>query len=163
MVRYIDEHKSRFGAEPICQMLPIVPSTYYEEKARERDPARLLARAQRDAQLRPMIHRVWRENWRVYGVPKVWKQLKREGISVARCTVQRLMRQEGLKGVARGDRTRTTIADDKLETPLDRVQRRFTASRPNQLRVSNFTFVATWAGFVYVAFVIDVFSRRIVG
>jgi putative transposase len=163
MVRYIDEHKSRFGVEPICALLPIAPSTYYEEKARERDPARLPARVQRDAQLLPMIHRVWRENWRVYGVPKVWKQLKREGIPVARCTVQRLMRQEGLKGVKRGARTRTTIADDKLEKPLDRVQRRFRASRPDQLWVSDFTFVATWAGFVYVAFVIDVFSRRIVG
>jgi putative transposase len=110
-----------------------------------------------------LIRRVWEENFRVYGVPKVWKQLNREGIPVARCTVQRLMRQDGFRGVVRGRRTRTTIADEKLEKPLDRVQRCFKASRPDQLWVSDFTFVATWSGFVYVAFIIDVFARRIVG
>jgi putative transposase len=163
MLAFIDAHRDQYGVEPICKLLPIAPSKYYEHKARERDPRRVPARLQRDAQLRGLIRRVWEENFRVYGVPKVWKQLNREGIPVARCTVQRLMRQDGFRGVVRGRRTRTTIADEKLEKPLDRVQRCFKASRPDQLWVSDFTFVATWSGFVYVAFIIDVFARRIVG
>ena len=163
MLAFIDAHRDQYGVESICKLLPIAPSRYYEHKARERDPKRIPPRLQRDAQLRGSIRRVWEENFRVYGVPKVWKQLNREGIPVARCTVQRLMRQEGLRGVVRGRRTRTTIADEKLEKPLDRVQRCFKASRPDQLWVGDFTFVATWSGFVYVAFVIDVFARRIVG
>ncbi len=163
MLAFIDAHRDQYGVESICKHLPIAPSTYYEHKARQRDPGRLPKRVQRDAELRGSIRRVWEENFRAYGARKVWKQLHREQIPVARCTVERLMRQEGLRGVVRGRRTRTTIPDGALEKPLDRVQRRFVASRPDELWVSDFTFVATWSGFVYVAFVIDVFARRIVG
>jgi putative transposase len=144
-------------------VLPIAPSTYYEHKAREADPSRQPARAKRDAVLRPEIERVWRSNRRVYGAKKVWKQMRREGQVVARCTVSRLMRDLGLRGVVRGRRVRTTIPDAVADRPLDLVQRQFRAERPNQLWVSDLTYVATWRGFVYVAFVIDVFSRRIVG
>ncbi len=164
MVRYIDEHKDRFGVEPICKMLPIAPSTYYELKAREIDPARLPARARRDADLKPLIQRVWQENFCAYGVRKTWKQLKRERVKVARCTVQRLMRQMGLCGVTRGKAFKiTTISDANALRPADLVERKFVATRPNQLWVADFTYVATWRGFVYVAFVIDVFSRMLVG
>ena len=163
MLAFIDAHREEYGVESICKLLPIAPSTYYEHKARQSDPTRIPKRVQRDVELRGLIRRVWEENFRVYGARKVWKQLHREHIPVARCTVERLMRQEGLRGVVRGRRTRTTIADEALEKPLDRVQRRFTASRPDELWVADFTFVATWSGFVYVAFVIDVFARRIVG
>jgi transposase InsO family protein len=163
MLAFIDAHRDQYGVESICKLLPIAPSTYYEHKARQSDPRRIPARLQRDAELRGSIRRVWEQNFRAYGARKVWKQLHREQIPVARCTVERLMRQEGLRGVVRGRRTRTTIANEVLQKPLDRVQRRFTASRPDQLWVADFTFVATWAGFVYVAFVIDVFARRIVG
>ena len=163
MLAFIDAHREHYGVESICKLLPIAPSTYYEHKARQNDPTRLPKRVQRDAELRGTIRRVWQENFRAYGARKVWKQLHRERIPVARCTVERLMRQEGLRGVVRGRRTRTTIPDEALEKPLDRVQRRFTASRPDELWVADFTFVATWAGFVCVAFVIDVFARRIVG
>jgi putative transposase len=163
MLAFIDAHRDHYGVESICKHVPIAPSTYYEHKARHSDPTRLPKRVQRDAELRGTIRRVWQENFRAYGARKVWKQLHREHIPVARCTVERLMRQEGLRGVVRGRRTRTTIPDEALEKPLDRVQRRFVASRPDELWVSDFTFVATWSGFVYVAFVIDVFARRIVG
>jgi putative transposase len=163
MVDFIDAHREAYGVEPICALLPIAPSTYYELKRRERDPSRRSARAQRDAQLRPEIVRVWHANRRVYGAKKVWKQLIREGIPVARCTVARLMRDLGLRGVIRGRRVKTTVADPLAERPQDLVQRNFTATRPNALWVSDFTYVATWRGFVYVAFVVDVFSRRIVG
>jgi len=163
MLAFIDAHRDQYGVESICKFLPIAPSTYYEYKSRELDPKRIPARLQRDAELRGSIQRVWQEHFRVYGARKVWKQLNREAIPVARCTVERLMRQQGLRGVVRGRKTRTTIADDLQGKPLDRVQRRFVASRPDQLWVSDFTFVATWSGFVYVAFVIDVFARRIVG
>jgi len=163
MLAFIDAHRDLYGVESICKHLPIAPSTYYEHKARQSDPTRIPKRVQREAELRGSIRRVWQENFRAYGARKVWKQLHREQIRVARCTVERLMRQEGLRGVVRGRRTRTTIPDEALEKPLDRVQRRFTASRPDELWVSDFTFVATWSGFVYVAFVIDVFARRIVG
>jgi putative transposase len=163
MLAFIDAHREQYGVEPICKLLPIAPSTYYDHKARQNDPRRIPPRLQRDAELRGSIRRVWEQNFRAYGARKVWKQLHREQISVARCTVERLMRQEGLRGVVRGRRTRTTIAKGLFQKPLDRVQRRFTASRPDELWVSDFTFVATWAGFVYVAFVIDVFARRIVG
>jgi transposase InsO family protein len=163
MVAFIDAHREAYGVEPICTQLPIASSTYYEEKRRARDPARRPARAQRDAELRPEITRVWRANWRAYGAKKVWKQLNRERIAVARCTVARLMRALALRGVVRGRRVRTTIPDAQADRPQDLVQRNFTATRPNQLWVSDFTYVATWRGFVYVAFVIDVFSRRIVG
>lgn len=163
MVAFIDQHKEAYGVEPICAELPIAPSTYYEQKARAADPTLLPARAQRDGYLVVEIGRVWRENRSVYGADKVWHQLNREGVSVARCTVERLMRQEGLRGVVRGRRTRTTIPDELAERPLDLVNRNFTAERPNQLWVADLTYVATWAGFAFVAFVIDVFSRMIVG
>lgn len=163
MVAFVDAHRATYGVEPICAQLPIAPATYYEVKARQADPTRQSARAQRDARLRPEITRVWHANRRVYGVPKVWKQLHREGVPVARCTVARLMRELGLRGVVRGRRTRTTLPEAGAPRPPDLVQRDFTATRPNQLWVADLTYVATWRGFVYVAFVIDVFSRRIVG
>lgn len=163
MVAFIDAHRTTYGVEPICQQLPIAPATYYEHKARERDPSRRPARTQRDAALVPEIQRVWRANRRCYGAKKVWKQLHREQISVARCTVARLMRQQGLRGVVRGRTVRTTIPDALADRPEDLVQRNFTATRPNQLWVSDLTYVATWRGTVYVAFVTDAFSRRIVG
>jgi putative transposase len=163
MVAFIDAHREAYGVEPICEVLPIAPSTYRERKARQRDPTRLPARAKRDAQLRPEITRVWQANRCVYGAKKVWKQLRRERIPVARCTVTRLYRDLGLRGVVRGRRVRTTMPEPLAHRPLDLVQRNFTAARPNQLWVSDFTYVATWRGVVYVAFVIDVFSRRIVG
>jgi putative transposase len=163
MVSFIDDHRDAYGVEPICAVLPIAPSTYYEHKARARDPTRLPPRAQRDETLRGDIRRVWDENFQVYGVRKVWRQLKREDVSVARCTVARLMRDLGLRGVVRGRRFKTTIADAALDRPADRVKRDFKVSRPNALWVSDLTYVATWRGFVYVAFVIDAFARRIVG
>ena len=163
MVSFIDEHRQGYGVESICDMLPIAPSTYYEKKARQADPTRLPARARRDAVLCGQIERVWNENRRVYGARKVWRQLVREDTVVARCTVERLMRQMGLQGVVRGRKPRTTIPDDLADRPADLVDRNFTADRPNQLWVADLTYVATWAGFVYVAFVIDVFSRMIVG
>ena len=163
MVRYIDDHKDRYGVEPICRTLPIAPSTYYEEKARERDPDRRPARYHRDEALKPEITRVWNENFQVYGARKVWKQLKREGFDVARCTVARLMKDLGLQGARRGKAFKTTIPDDSASRPADLVDRQFVATRPDQLWVADLTYVATWRGFVFVAFVIDVFSRRIVG
>ncbi len=163
MVAFIDAHRETHGVEPICAVLPIAPSTYYEQKARQADPRRQPARVQREARLRPEIQRVWQANRRVYGAKKVWKQLNRETIPVARCTVARLMRDLGLRGVVRGRRTTTTIPDALAERPRDLVERDFRATRPNQLWVADLTYVATWRGFAYVAFVIDVFSRRIVG
>jgi transposase InsO family protein len=163
MVAFVDAHRAEYGVEPICAELPIAPSTYYEHTARQANPGRLPPRVRRDAELCTSIQRVWGENFRVYGARKVWRQLRREGVPVARCTVERLMGRMGLHGVVRGRRCRTTIPAEIAERPLDRVQRQFTASRPNQLWVADFTYVATWAGFVYVAFVIDVFARCIVG
>jgi len=163
MVSFIDEHRATYGVEPICAMLPIAPSTYYEQKARQADPDRLPTRTKRDLELRPEIERVWQENFRVYGARKVWRQLNRERIRVARCMIERLMRDLGLSGAVRGRKFKTTIADDTAARPSDLVCREFTASRPNQLWVSDLTYVATWQGFVYVALVIDVFSRMIVG
>jgi putative transposase len=163
MVAFIDAHRETYGVEPICAVLPIAPSTYYEQKARQADPRRQPARVQREARLRPEIQRVWQANRRVYGAKKVWKQLNRETIPVARCTVARLMRDLGLRGVVRGRRTTTTIPDALAARPRDLVERDFRATRPNQLWVADLTYVATWRGFAYVAFVIDVFSRRIVG
>ena len=163
MFRYIEEHKDRFGVEPICKELPIAPSTYYELKARERDPARLPARQKRDAELCPQIQRVWQENFCVYGARKTWKQLNRESIGAAHCTVRRLMRKLGLRGARRGKAFKTTIPDENAQRLPDLVKRQFVAMRPNQLWVADFTYVATWSGFVFVAFVIDVFSRMIVG
>jgi putative transposase len=164
MVKFIDEQREEHGVEPICRRLPIAPSTYHEHKAREADPSRLSKRAKRDASLREAIERVWKEHFGVYGARKVWRQLLREEISVARCTVERLMRQMGLQGAVRGRAfKRTTVADEAAARPMDLVQRNFTADRPNQLWVADLTYVATWRGFVYVAFVTDVFSRKIVG
>ncbi len=164
MVRFLDEHRERFGVEPICRVLPIAPSVYYEHQARRRHPERRPARIRRDATLCEHVRRVWRENREVYGVRKVWRQLRREGHAVARCTVARLMRQMGLRGAVRGRRFKvTTLPAGEALRPADLVARRFRATRPNQLWVADLTYVATWRGFVYVAFVIDVFSRRIVG
>jgi putative transposase len=164
MVGFIDEHRERFGVEPICAVLPIAPSLYCELKARERDPQRRPLRARQDDGLCQHIHRVWEENREVYGVRKVWKQLRREGQAVARCTVARLMRRLGLTGAVRGRKvTVTTIPETASAGPPDLVTRHFKAAGPNQLWVADLTYVATWRGFVYVAFVIDAFSRRIVG
>ena len=159
MIAFIDTHREVYGVEPICNVLPIAPSTYHAHVARRSDPARV----RRDAVLRNEIERVWSENFRVYGVRKVWRQLRREGVEVARCTVARLMRDMGLEGVVRGKAPKTTVSDRHASCPLDRVNRQFRVTAPNKLWVSDFTYVATWAGFVYVAFVIDAFARRIVG
>ena len=163
MVSFIDEHRAQYGVEPICQQLPIAPSVYYEAKARQADPSLLPARSRRDAELVGEIERVYKANFRVYGARKVWRQLGRENVVAARCTVERLMRRMGLQGVVRGRRCRTTIADANAVLPGDLVKRDFRAERPNELWVADFTYVATWSGFVYTAFVIDVFARRIIG
>jgi putative transposase len=163
VIDFIDEHRAIHGVEPICCVLPIAPSTYHAHAARRADPDKLPARARRDAVLKVEIARVFEENFQVYGVRKVWRQLKREGQEVARCTVERLMQTMGLQGVIRGKPVRTTISNKAAPCPLDHVNRQFQAPRPNALWVSDFTYVATWAGFVYVAFVIDTFARRIVG
>ncbi len=164
MVDFINDHRDAYGVEPICAVLPIAPSLYYELRARQRCPDRRPARARRDEALGGHIRRVWRENREVYGVRKVWKQLRREGRPTVRCTVARLMRQLGLQGVVRGRKFKTTTIPQAAGIrPPDLVTRRFTATRPNQLWVADLTYVATWRGFVYVAFVIDVFARRIVG
>ena len=164
MVGFINAHRDAYGVEPICAVLPIAPSTYYELRARQRWPDRRPRRARRDEALGAHIRRVWRENREVYGVRKVWKQLRREGRPTARCTVARLMRQLGLQGAVRGRKFKTTtIPEAAALRPPDLVTRRFTATRPNELWVADLTYVATWRGFVYVAFVIDVFARRIVG
>jgi putative transposase len=158
MIAYIDRNRHRYGVEPICQLLPIAPSTYYQARRR---PAS--ARAVRDAKLKAEIARVHAEHFGVYGARKVWRQLHREGIAVARCTVERLMRELGLEGVRRGKPHRTTTPDETAARPVDLVERDFSAVRPNQLWVADLTYVATWSGFVYVAFVIDAFSRFLVG
>ena len=163
MIAFIDDYRDAYGVEPICRVLPIAPSTYHERIAQRQDPTRLSARAQRDVALKPEVARVFAENFAVYGVRKVWRQMMREGFPVARCTVARLMREMGLAGVIRSKPVRTTISDKAAPCPLDHVNRRFYAPAPNMLWVSDFTYVATWAGFVYVAFVIDTYARRIVG
>jgi len=160
---FIDEHRAEYGVEPICRVLPIAPSTYHAHAARQADRSKLSDRARRDAELRPEIQRVWDENFQVYGVRKVWRQLRREGIEVARCTVARLMGALGLAGAVRGKAMKTTRPDPTAPCPEDRVNRVFQAPRPNALWLADFTYVATWAGFVYVALVIDAFARRIVG
>ena len=164
MVSFIDEQRADCGVESICKQLPIAPSTYYERKVQQSNPDRRSDRAKRDAQLEAEIQRVWQENFCVYGARKIWRQMNREGFGIARCTVERLMRKVGIAGVTRGQKKRrTTVVDDALERPADLVNRTFSATRPNQLWVADITFVATWSGFVYVAFVIDVFARLIVG
>ncbi|HYD68371.1 IS3 family transposase [Azospirillum sp.] len=163
MIAFIDAHRAVHGVEPICKVLPIAPSTYRAHAARRADPSKAPARSRSDAELSVAIRRVWEANFQVYGVRKVWRQLRREGLDVARCTVARLMRRMGLKGATRGKAVRTTISDRAAPCPADRVKRQFQAPRPNALWVADFTYVATWQGFVYVAFVIDTFARRIVG
>jgi putative transposase len=164
MVSFLDEHRPRFGVEPICAVLPIAPSVYYEQKARQCQPDRQPARARRDERLGAQVHRVWRENREVYGVRKVWNQLQREGHVVARGTGARLMKRLGLAGVVRGRKFKvTTIPDAAAARPADLGARPFRAERPNELWVADLTYVATGRGFAYVAFVIDVCSRRIVG
>jgi hypothetical protein len=162
MIAFIDDHRGAHGVEPICKVLPIAPSTYHAHVAKRRDQAKLSARARQDAALKIEVRRVFDENFRVYGVRKVWRQLRREGFDVARCTVSRLMRDMGLQGVIRGKPVKTTISDKAAPCPLDHVNRQFKAPRPNVLWLSDFTYVATWTGFVYVAFVIDAYARRIV-
>jgi putative transposase len=158
MIAYIDAHRDRFGVEPICELLPIAPSTYHA--AKRRPPS---ARALRDEELKAEIARVHAEHFGVYGARKVWRQLGREGVTVARCTVERLMRELHLQGVRRGKARRTTTPDGTTARPADLVDRDFSAQRPNQLWVADLTYVATWSGFVYVAFIIDAFSRFLVG
>ena len=163
MIAFIDTHRDAYGVEPICRVLPIAPSTYFVHVAKRADPTKASGRARRDGELLPEIRRVFDENFAVYGVRKVWRQLGRENVTVARCTVARLMRQMGLQGVVRGKAARTTISDRATPCPADRVNRQFQAPRPNALWLSDFTYVATWQGFVYVAFVIDAYARRVVG
>ena len=163
MVAFIDAQRGTSGVEPICAVMPIAPATYFRHKACQAHPDRRSRRAQRDAWLTAQIQRVWDENFGVYGPRKVWRQLTREGIAGARCTVERLMQQMGLQGAVRGRRFKTTIADEAATRPADLVNREFVATRPNELWVADLTYVATWRGFVYVAVVIDVFARRIVG
>ena len=163
MTAFVDDHRETYGVEPICAELPIAPSVYYEHKRRDREPERCSARSRRDAALRPVIRRVWESNFGVYGARKVWRQLHREGVGVARCTVERLMRLEGLKGVVRGETKRTTIPDDSAARPADLVDRSFEADRPDRLWLADITYVPTWSGFAYVALVIDAYSRFVVG
>jgi putative transposase len=158
MIAYIDEHRDRFGVEPICRVLPIAPSTYHDARRRPRS-----ARRRRDQELKAEIGRVHAEHFGVYGARKVWRQLHREGIAVARCTVERLMGELDLEGVRRGKPRRTTTAAAAAARPADLVERNFSAARPNRLWVADLTYVATWSGFVYVALVIDAFSRFLVG
>ncbi len=163
MKRFVDQHRHLYGVEPICRVLQMAPSCYRRHAARRRKPQLRSKRAPRDEALMADIQRVWHANWQVYGADKVWLQLNREGIEVARCTVERLMRVMGLQGTRRGKTVRTTVPDKAAPCPLDRVNRVFHASRPNELWVSDFTYVSTWQGWLYVAFVIDVYARRIVG
>ena len=160
---FIDQQREGIGVEPICKQLPVAPSTYYEHKARAADPGRLPARARRDRALCREIRRIWADNFQVYGVRKVWRQLQREGCAVARCTVARLMKQLEIQGVRRGAKRWTTVRDEALPQPADRVNRQFAATGPNRLWVADLTFVAIRSGFAYAAFVVDVFARRIVG
>ena len=160
---FVDKHRHTHGIEPICKVLQIAPSGYRRHAAQQRNPDLRCARAKTDDTLKPEIQRVWQANMRVYGADKVWKQMRRESITVARCTVERLMKHLGLRGVRRGKVVRTTIDDMTAARPLDRVNRQFKADRPNQLWVSDFTYISTWQGWQYVAFVIDVYARRIVG
>ncbi len=163
MTAFVDEHRDTYGVEPICEQLPIAPSTYYEHKRRQREPERCSARSRRDTVLRPVIRRVHEENYGVYGARKVWRQLHRQGVRVARCTVERLMRDLGLCGVVRGKKQRTTVSDEGADRPADLVDRQFGATAPNRLWLADITYVPTWSGFVYAAFVIDAYSRFIVG
>ena len=163
MITFIDDHREAHGVEPICRVLPIAPSTYRDHIAKRADPGKLSARAKRDLELKPEIERVFTENFEVHGARRVWRQMGREGFAVARCTVERLMANLGLHGVIRGKPIRTTVQDKDAPCPRDHVNRVFRAPAPNRLWLSDFTYVSTWSGFVYVAFVIDAYARRIVG
>jgi transposase InsO family protein len=163
MIAFIDDHRATYGVEPICKVLPIAPSSYYDHVAKRANPETRSNRAKRDTALQGDIQRVFAENFEVYGARKIWRQMRREGHEVARCTVERLMRAMALQGAVRGKPIKTTISDKATPSPLDHVKRQFQAPGPNRLWVSDFTYVATWQGFVYVAFVIDTFARRIVG
>ena len=163
MVSFIDAHRAEYGVEPICAMLPIASSTYHRHRRQQVDPTRQSMRAHRDEALRLEIQRVWDAHHQVYGPRKVWKQLQREGARVARCTVRRLMRDMGLRGAVRGRAWIATTYAGNAARPRDLVDRQFVATRPNQLWVSDFTYVATWSGFAYVALIVDIFARRIVG
>lgn len=163
MIAFIKAHRDVCGVEPICRVLQIAPSTFYAHLAIERDPDLASVRAKRDAQLRPAMKQVWEDNRSVYGARKLWRAMLREGHDLARCTVERLMRDIGIEGVRRGKKIKTTWSDKTLPCPMDRVNRQFRATMPNQLWVSDFTYVSTWQGFVYVAFVIDTFANKIVG
>ena len=163
MRKFVDQYRHAYGVEPICKVMRIAPSGYWRYVAHQRNPELRCARAQRDNLLSVDVERVWQANMQVYGADKVWRQLRRKETNVPRCTVERLMRKAGLRGVMRGRIVRTTVADAKASCPLDRVDRQIKTQRPNQLWVSDFTYVSTWQVFVYEAFVIDVFARRIVG
>jgi len=163
MIAFVDDHRGVHGVEPICRVLRIAPSAYHAQVAQRTDPTKASPRTRRDLVLMARIRRVHEANFGVYGARKVWRQLGREGVAVARCTVERLMRRMGLEGAVRGKEVRTTVADKATPCPADKVNRQFRAPQPNRLWVSDFTYVATWQGFVYAAFVIDVFARRIVG
>ena len=163
MNNFVNKHRDTCGVEPICKVLQIAPSGYRRHAACQRNPDLRCARAKLDDTLKPEIQRVWQANMRVYGADKVWKQMRRERITVARCTVERLMKRLGLQGARRGKVLRTPVCDMTATLPLDRVNRQFKADRPHQLWVSDFTYVSTWQGWQYVAFVIDVYARQIVG
>jgi putative transposase len=163
VMSFIDAHREELGIEPICRELAVAPSSYHEHAARLADPGRRPARARRDDEVKAAIKRVHDASFGLYGTRKVWHQLRREGAAVAKCTVERLMRTMGLAGVRRGKTTVTTVSNPNAPCPLDKVNREFRVSRPNALWVVDFTYVHTWAGFVYVAFVIDAYARRIVG
>jgi putative transposase len=163
MITFVDKHRANYGVESICRVLPIAPSTYYQQLACRADPTKLSPRCQRDVSLKPKIQKVWDDNWKVYGVRKTWRQLRREGVDVARCTVARLMAGMGLRGIVRGKNLKTTFSDTSMPCPRDKVNRQFRASAPDILWVSDFTYVSTWQGFTYVAFIIDTFANRIVG
>ena len=163
MITFIKEHRDIYGVEPICRVLQITPSTFYARLTIENDPNKASTRSKRDAELRPEMKRVWEDNQSVYGARKLWHAMKREKFDIARCTVERLMRDIGIEGVRRGKKVKTTWPDKALPCPMDRVNRQFRATMPNQLWVSDFTYVSTWQGFVYVAFVIDTFANKIVG
>lgn len=163
MISFVDDQRGIYGVESICNVLPIAPSTYYAQLAVRADPTKASPRCQRDLELKSKIQKVWDNNWKVYGVRKAWRQLRREGVDVARCTVARLMANMGLRGIVRGKAVKTTIVDPSAPCPRDKVNRQFRAPAPNMLWVSDFTYVSTWQGFAYVAFVIDTFANRIVG
>jgi putative transposase len=163
MISFIDDQRIVYGVESICRVLPIAPSTYYARLALRADPEKASPRCRRDIELKPKIQKVWDDNWKVYGVRKTWRQLHREGVAVARCTVARLMASMGLRGIIRGKGIKTTFSDTSIPCPRDKVNRQFRAPAPNILWVSDFTYVSTWQGFTYVAFIIDTFANHIVG